>query len=266
MKDGLVHNLSPLLINTEVLHLTYYDFFFGATIGGGALLWWWQMRRGGYSRKTVVTSIPWMIIALMLGIRLVHCIFYQTELLSEAPIEVLILWRGGYSSHGGFLGMALFFLIWSRIHRVSFIDIFDRFAFSGAASVILVRLGNFFNSEIVGRETSLPWGVRFMRFDNGQVARHPSQLYEVALGIFVFMVLLAADRRTGKEKRPRGLLLGLVVTLYFTGRFFVEFSKEYQTLDPAAASLTMGQYLSFAPIVFGVVVLIWSAKKSTPHK
>ena len=134
---------------------------------------------------------------------------------------------------------------------------------------IAVRLGNFFNSEIVGRQTDLPWAVIFPLYDCGSptvcataVPRHPSQLYEAALGTVILLVLYFADRWAGRENRPRGLLTALFLILYFIARFSVEFVKEYQALKNTSA-LTMGQYLSILPVLAGIALLIWSIKRTS---
>jgi len=128
---------------------------------------------------------------------------------------------------------------------------------SAALGALMVRIGNFMNSEIVGRVTDVPWAVKFSRcvYDNHLPldkvpGRHPSQLYEVFLGLFVLLSLYLCDRRL-KEERPLGLLAFLFFLLYFSGRFIVEFFKEYQTLSPDRSPLTMGQYLSIPFILIG---------------
>jgi prolipoprotein diacylglyceryltransferase len=99
--------------------------------------------------------------------------------------------------------------------------------------------------------------VRFLLYkDQGAVPRHPSQLYEFAMGLFVLLVLILADRWAGREKRPRGLLVGLFLLIYFTGRFFVEFVKEYQ-VPGVETLLTMGQWLSILPMLVGAALLVW---------
>ena len=97
------------------------------------------------------------------------------------------------------------------------------------------------------------------------IYRHPSQLYEVALGLFVLLVLYVGDRAMGKEKRPRGALIALFFIVYFAGRFVVEFFKEYQTRAPDEL-LTMGQLLSIPAFLFGVGLLIWSFNKRLPAR
>jgi hypothetical protein len=149
---------------------------------------------------------------------------------------------------------------------VSFLEGADRFAFSAALGATLVRLGNFFNSEIVGRKTDGSWGVRFPNFgpDAGNPPlRHPSQLYEVAMGLFVMLCLYIVDKKAGEEKRPRGLLISVFFVVYFAGRFSVEFVKEYQKL-PESSPLTMGQYLSIPAFLLGVYGVFWSLKHRVP--
>jgi prolipoprotein diacylglyceryltransferase len=96
--------------------------------------------------------------------------------------------------------------------------------------------------------------------------RHPSQLYEAALGLFLLVLLLVADRLAGKEKRPEGLLFGLFLTVYFALRFLVEFTKEYQTLDPRTSPLNMGQLLSILPFVLGALVLFFVYRRERKSK
>jgi len=155
-------------------------------------------------------------------------------------------------------------------HKLRFIEILDRFSMSAAAGAAAVRLGNFFNSEIVGRDTDVPWAVQFVIYDRmmglSPIPRHPSQLYEFALGIFVLISLYLADRKAGLEKRPAGLLSGMFLTLYFGGRFCIEFFKEYQTDLKDAQSLTMGQYLSIIPFIAGIGLVLWALTKGQPTK
>jgi phosphatidylglycerol:prolipoprotein diacylglycerol transferase len=152
--------------------------------------------------------------------------------------------------------------LFTQLRRQSFIEGCDRFAFSAALGSILVRIGNFFNSEIVGRVTGGDWGVRFPRYDRipHPPLRHPSQLYEVLLGLLVMAALVVTDRALGKEKRPRGVLISLFMALYFTGRFFVEFFKAYQPGE-VEVGLTTGQWLSLIPAAAGYVGLLISFKK-----
>jgi len=221
------------------------------------LFWRWQMRRGGYSREIIEGFIVWGTVATIVGARLGHCLFYEPDRYLSDPIEILYFWQGGLASHGATIGLVIALWLYSRRHKLPLLELMDRFSPSAAVGAAGIRLGNFLNSEIVGRATDVPWAVRFLLYkDQGAVPRHPSQLYEFAMGLFVLLVLILADRWAGREKRPRGLLVGLFLLIYFTGRFFVEFVKEYQ-VPGVETLLTMGQWLSILPMLVGAALLVW---------
>jgi phosphatidylglycerol:prolipoprotein diacylglycerol transferase len=256
-----VHNINPFLFRLGFYPVNYYTLFAAATAVIGFFLFRWQLRRGGYPAGVAWTSVPLLVVFLVVCIRLAHCVFYNPKFYFSDPRQILRIFRGGLSSHGALAGALIALAITAGIFKARFADLCDRFCFSSAAGASLVRLGNFFQTEVMGRETGLPWGVRFMRYHRGDVIRHPSQIYEFLFGALVLAVLLAVDNKAGGEKRPRGLIAGVFLVLYFTGRFFLEFAKEYQILDPAKSPLTMGQWLSIPPALFGSWVLyrIWKA-------
>ena len=205
-------------------------------------------------------------LGVVIGARLGHILFYKPWILLEDPIWVFKIYEGGLASHGATLGIVVALVYYARVHRLPFWECSDRFMFSVTLAAIMVRLGNFLNSEIVGRVTDGSWGVRFPLFD-GPLApyRHPSQLYEAGMGLVVMALLFLADAAFGREKRPRGLLSGVFLTSYFTGRFLVEYVKEYQVM-PAGNILTMGQMLSIPAALSGVLLLSYSLYRKTPAK
>jgi len=261
---GFVWNLDPVLIELGPITIRYYGVVFVCTLVTAYLFWRWQMRRGGYSREIIEGFITWGTVATIVGARLGHCFFYEPGRYLSDPIQILYFWQGGLASHGATIGLVLALMLYSRRHKLPLLELMDRFSPSAAVGAAGIRLGNFLNSEIVGRATNVPWAVRFMRYsDHGTVPRHPSQLYEFALGLLVLLAVVLADRWAGREKRPRGLLVGLFLLLYFTGRFFVEFFKEYQVPE-LEAFLTMGQWLSIIPMLIGAVVLVWCVARPVP--
>ncbi len=255
---GFVHDIHPVLLHIGSLQIRYYGVIFALTLVIAFLFWRWQMRRGGYELKLVDNFLLFGVAGTIIGARLGHCFFYDWHIYSREPLSILYFWQGGLASHGATVGIILALLLYSLIYKLRFIEMLDRFTFSAAIGAAGVRLGNFMNSGIVGRETDLPWGVRFMYYDRGAVLRHPSQLYEFVMGLLVLGVLLLIDQRWGREKRPLGLLIGVFLTLYFLLRFFVEFFKEYQTDLVQAQELTMGQYLSLVPFGVGVAFVVWA--------
>ena len=264
MSHGIVFDFDPKLVTLGPITIRYYGVIFAATLLFGYALFWRQMRRGGHSQELANTFLIWGVLGTVAGARLGHCLFYNPGLFISDPLKVLMVWEGGLASHGATVGIFLALLLFARKYHLSLIELMDRTSMSAAVGAAGIRLGNFLNSEIVGRATDLPWAVRFVQHDGGTVARHPSQLYELGLGIFVLLIIYLADRWAGREKRPKGLLCGLFFTIYFAGRFAVEFVKEYQALPDSW--LTMGQYLSIVPFLLGVGLLVWTWRNSREAK
>lgn len=300
----MIIDLDPVALSIGPLQIRWYGAMFALTLGVAFLFWRAQMRRGGYPTKIIDGFILWGALGTVLGARLGHCFFYHPQEYLADPIRVLFFWKGGLASHGATVGLFVVLLVYSWIHKLRPLEIFDRFACSAAVGAAGIRMGNFLNSEIVGRSSDVAWAMKFPRYDytyntaewtkqlslsahdwlithsnNGHLppyeklpvwvreelwaltaTRHPSQLYEFSIGVMVLLALIFADRFAGKEKRPLGLLAGLFFTLYFAGRFCVEFFKARHVLGTDASMLSMGQYLSLIPFLAGIGLLIWVAK------
>lgn len=257
---GFVQDIDPVMVHLGPVKIHYYGVIFVLTLLVAYWFWRRQMLRGGYSSELAERFMVWGALATIIGARLGHCLFYEPErYLLKDPLSILFIWEGGLASHGATIGLVLALLLFSLIHRLRPIEIMDRFTMSAAVGAAGIRMANFVNSEIVGRASDVPWAVRFPYYsDHGAIARHPSQLYEFALGIFVLLALVLADRWAGKEKRPLGMMTGLFFVLYFAGRFFVEYFKEFQVDQNWERYITMGQVLSIPAFLFGVTLLIWS--------
>lgn len=260
-----IHDFDRIAIRLGDFEISWYSSMWLLVMISGCLLWYWQARRGGFSRRVTFIAIPWVVFAYLLGIRLVHCLVYAPEYYFADPIRFLEFWNGGFASHGAVIGAALGFYTFCRKFRTPFLDMFDRFCFSGCLGAALVRVGNFMNGEIVGVRTEVSWGMRFMSYDAGNRVRHPVQLYECGLALITLVAILIADRLAGGEKRPRGLMVAMCLVIYFGGRYFIEFYKERLTLHPDDSFLTMGQWLSLPAVFVGLAMLfdIWDKKTST---
>lgn len=251
----------------DPLAIRYYSLLFvGVFLGGYALLNW-QIVRGGGGPEVAGDFIVYGVIGVLAGARLGHVIFYDFEKAMEDPTWVFRIWEGGLASHGAVIGLILAMWLFTKRRGVPFLEGADRFSFSAALGATLVRVGNFFNSEIVGRVVpDQSWGVRFPRYDVGVAEaplRYPTQAFEALLGIFVLFCIWLVDRLAGKEKRPRGLLISTFFIVYFSGRFIVEFWKEHQVFDPNAL-FDMGQFLSIPGIILGAVGIVWSLREKQP--
>lgn len=289
-------NVDPVLLHLGPASIRTYSLCFLGVFVLGYPLWHWQMRRAGHALHPISRIVPWALGGVLIGGRLAHCLFYEPDHYLGHPLDILDLRRGGVASHGSALGLAVSLGLYAWRQGYSFLEVADRFALSAMLGAALVRIGNFFNSEIVGREWIGPWALRFPRFaarsqsewesihgplgwSAEPLPRHPAQLYEAAGALAIFAVVWLVDRRLG-ERRPRGLLTGLFMTLYFGFRFAVEELKEYQRFGrltpdsleqvirilPHATDTgwTMGQWLS---VPFGLVflgVLIRSLRARQP--
>lgn len=245
-------DVDPVLYD-GVLTIRYYGLILGLVLVLGFVVWRWQMRRGGHDEEIIGQFVVYGVLGVLVGSRLGHCIFYDFDRCFNPITNVFKVWQGGLASHGATIGLALALALFAWRKGVHVAETTDRFSMCAAIGAILVRVANFINSEIVGAETGGNWGVRFPRYDKVPLAevplRHPSQLYEVALGLIVLGVLFFTDRYYG-EKRRRGLLSSLFLITYFSGRFIVEFFKERQALGGDAV-LSMGQWLSIPGLAIG---------------
>jgi phosphatidylglycerol---prolipoprotein diacylglyceryl transferase len=271
VKDGIVFGamvvLGALVLRVLMkndFEVRYYSLIFVLVFVGGYALLNWQIRRGGGDPEDAGDFIVYGVIGVLAGARIGHILFYDIEKAINDPWWIFAIWTGGLASHGAVVGLILAMYLFTKRRGVPFLEGSDRFAFSAALGATLVRIGNFFNSEIVGRRTDQTWGVRFPRYDKGEdiPLRYPTQVYEAAIGIFVLIALYFFDRALGKEKRPRGALISLFFVLYFPLRFAVEFWKEHQVFREQ--TLDMGHYLSIPGAMLGIYGLYWSFKNRLP--
>lgn len=261
---------NPELFRIGAFAVRYYGLLFVAVFIGGFYFLRRQMMRVGWREQDVSDFVIPGMLAVIIGSRLGHAVFYEPGYYFSHPLEIIKFWKGGLASHGATLGLVVAGWWFARRKRMAFTEFGDRFAFSAATGAALVRLGNFFNSEIVGRATDQTWGVRFpLSHEDRMLApdqiplRHPSQLYEFLMGAAILGLLLLVDRKYG-EKRPRGLLISLFLILYFMARFIVEFFKEFQGDLKEVGGLTMGQLLSIPLFFAGVIWLVWSIRRKLP--
>jgi len=194
-----------------------------------------------------------MFIGVALGARLGHCLFYDPVFYLGHPIEILKIWEGGLASHGAAIGVLLsLFVFTRRENRPSYFWLLDRIVIPVALAGMLIRIGNFFNSEIVGIPTNRSWAVVFESVD--AVPRHAVQLYEAFAYGIIFVLLMLVYRRKGKACR-QGMLLGMFLVSVFSARFFLEFLKTRQAAYEASLVLSVGQWLSIPFVVLGLILL-----------
>jgi phosphatidylglycerol:prolipoprotein diacylglycerol transferase len=253
----------------DSLELRYYSLLFVAVFLGGYSLLKWQIVRGGGDGDDAGEFIVYGVLGVLVGARLGHVLFYDLDHALRDPVWVFKIWTGGLASHGAVIGLIIAMWIYTKRRGIAFLEGADRFSFSATLGATLVRVGNLMNSEIVGRKTDQSWGFQFPRFDNRVPAaevpyRYPTQLAEIALGVLVMAALYFIDKKLGKERRPRGVLIASFFVIYFTGRFFIEFYKEFEGPVDSGSPVTMGQILSLPGVLLGAYGLFWAFKKRLP--
>jgi len=173
------------------------------------------------------------------------------------------IWEGGLASHGGAIGVLSGLYLYKRKTQESYLWLLDRLSIPAALAACLIRIGNLFNSEILGIPTSVPWAIIFQRIDS--IPRHPAQLYEALSYAVVFIGLLIVYKR-GQRAINNGQLFSLFLIGVFSSRFGIEFVKTQQAAYSSDLAISTGQLLSLPFILSGVVLLLWSLKRGAGNK
>lgn len=203
--------------------------------------------------------VLWVTLGIILGGRTGYVLFYNFSWFLAHPLEILQLWQGGMSFHGGFLGCVAAVLLFGWRNKVPVLSLGDVTCAVGPIGLLLGRLANFVNGELWGRAAEVPWAFVFPT--GGPMPRHPSQLYEGALEGILLFVLLTLMIRRGALQRP-GLIIGIFAIVYGLARIFSEFFREP---DPQLGflwgGLTMGMLLSLPMIAAGVGFVLWAMRR-----
>lgn len=255
-----VWNVRPELMVLGPFEIRWYGLFFAGAFLFGLLHTSRRAPRAGLVLN-VDALLLYLMVGTLTGARLAHCLFYDPGYYLSHPLKILMVWQGGLASHGGLIGFLLALWLFTRKWRVSFLPLLDLLSPSAALGGALVRMGNFFNSEIVGHPSGLPWAVIFSRVDS--LPRHPVQLYEATAYIVVFLLLLAMD--CAGASKWRGLLSGVFLVAVFSSRFALEFFKLRQADWASDALLSLGQALSIPMILAGFLLVVVSLYSTRPR-
>lgn len=235
----------------------WYSLMFATGLYGGYWIveYFWRLAKDPIrSHEAVQSLMLYVVVGTVVGMRLAHCFFYDFEYFSQHPLEILMLWKGGYASHGGFAGVLLgTYYFTKRFPGTSFLEIADHVSIGAMCTSGFIRVGNFFNSEMIGHPTTAPWAVIFARID--AAPRHPTQIYE-AIGYFAICGLGFFMAQRGTLGDVKGRIFGFILASSASWRFFCEFFKEDQSGFEKDMLINMGQVLSIPFILAGLWLLL----------
>jgi phosphatidylglycerol:prolipoprotein diacylglycerol transferase len=254
-------NIDPILVELGPIKVGWYGLMYVFGFTASYLLVRYQMKKKdfGLLKPEVENLYFYLILGLMIGARLGYVLFYDLKVYLAHPFEILAIWHGGMSFHGGLIGVLIVGILFSWRNKKSFWKITDLIIVTAPIGLGLGRIGNFINGELYGRVTDVPWAMIFPK--GGNLPRHPSQLYESALegGILFLILWLIKDK-----KLPAGGLLAIFLFLYGAFRFCVEFFREPDAhLGFILGPFTMGQILTAFMIFGGIFLLLYLRKKSS---
>ena len=251
-KKMFTNNFDPVAFQILFLEIRWYSlaYIIGITLG-------WA-----YCKKKLIKDqdilglfddfITYLIIGIILGGRIGYALFYNLRYYLENPIEILMVWNGGMSFHGGLIGVIVASHLFSKKHKINEFIFLDLVALSAPIGIFFGRVANFINSELYGRATDLPWSVQFVLIDN--IKRHPSQLYEAFFEGIILFLLLRYFFKKNYLQSP-GKISALFLFLYSLFRFFAEF---FRSPDPQIGylilNLTLGQLISVFFLVTGTLL------------
>ena len=262
-------NFDPVALWIGPLSIKWYGLMY---LVGFGIFYWLGRRRISQGKAGPITSetlddlLFYGVLGVILGGRLGYVLFYKPAHFFSHPLEIVQIWTGGMSFHGGFLGVLIAVLFVARKHRLSevsltrgwftLVDFLAPLVPPGLASV---RIGNFINGELYGRVTDVPWGMVFNSVAAGPLPRHPSQLYQSALeGLTLFVILWIYS----SKPRPLAAVSAMFLIGYGSLRFIAEYFREPDDfLGLLTFNMSMGQWLSLPMVLIGVAMLIWAYRQ-----
>jgi phosphatidylglycerol---prolipoprotein diacylglyceryl transferase len=255
-----VWDIDPAILRLGPFEVHWYGLFFALGFFLGFQIMAQIYRREERDLNNLSELLLYLMLGTVIGARLGHVLLYQPDYYVAHPWKLLMIWEGGLASHGGFAGVLIALCLYRKKHRdMSFLELADRLALPCLLAAVLIRIGNFFNSEILGIPSNLPWAIDFARVDN--IPRHPAMLYEALVYLLVFCALYFAYWKTTIRQSP-GRTLGITITTCFFARFMIELVKENQVPFENRLPVNMGQLLSIPFILAGVSLIVASRSRS----
>ena len=255
-----IHTLDSVLLKIGPLPIRWYGLMYilGFIVALAVLAY---RRKKGLlllpSFEVVQDMLFYAFCAGLIGGRLGACLLYEPTYYLSHPVEILAVWKGGMSSHGGILGGIVGLYFFSKKHNVSLVHLLDNIVIAMVPGLGFGRLGNFINGELWGKVTTGSWAVIFPAVD--MLPRHPVQLYQAATEGLLLFCLLAF---IGRKRRANGLLTGVFGVGYSIMRIITEYFRAETTIlaGPDWLGFTKGQIYSIVLLCAGIVFIVWSIK------
>lgn len=251
--EYFIWDIDPTFFSYGFIKVRWYGLLFAIAFISSYLLMFWIYNREDKSTDDVDDLLWYMAIGTVLGARLGHCLFYNPEYYFSNPLKIFAIWEGGLASHGAIMGIILGLYLFQFRVRETFVWFLDRIALVCTLGAAFIRTGNFFNSEILGIPTLVPWAIVFRQVDF--LPRHPVQLYEALSYVFIFVLLLSLYKK--KKSVRSGVIFSTSLVMVFIVRFFLEFVKTEQASYSNDLLLSTGQFLSLPFILLGVIFLVF---------
>lgn len=258
-----INTLNPIAFSIGPLSIRWYGLLFSFGFILGYIIMQIFFKQKKYKSEDLDRLLVYVFVGTVLGARLAHCLIYEPDFYFAHPMEIIKIWEGGLASHGGTLGVIVAVLLFMRKTSYKLLDLADMLCVPTALVCSMIRVGNFFNSEILGTATNSDWGVIFVRLGE-TFPRHPAQLYEALAYFVIFLILMAIY--VFVKKRPQGLIFGLLFTLAFTARMLIEPFKVEQADYSTDSILNVGQLLSIPFILFGIAIIIYAFIKDKKNR
>lgn len=262
---NIIWDIDPEIFKIGAISIRYYSLCWLSAFIVGVFVLRKVYIKEKLDSKLLDSLVIYIFLGVLIGARLGHCLFYDFDYYVSHPLEMILPfgkdqlgnWSikgyAGLASHGGIAGIIIAIFIYCWKNKVLVWDILDKLALVGPLGGACIRVGNFFNSEIIGKPTDSPIGIVFKQVDN--LPRHPSQLYEAFSYILIFILVYYIYTRKRKKHSP-GFVFGVTITFVFISRFLIEFSKIVQSPFEENLPIDMGQILSLPFIIIGVSILL----------
>ncbi len=248
-------SVDPEIFRFGAFTIRWYGLLFATSFFLGYRIIQWIFQKEKLPKTDVDILLFYVLFGVVIGARLGHCLFYEPGYYLSNPIEIIKFWRGGLASHGAAIGILTAIYLYSKKKtKQTYFWVVDRVVIVVALSGFFIRVGNLFNSEILGKATDVPWAFIFTRVD--MIPRHPTQIYEALAYLSIFLLLITVYRKF--HPVFPGMLFGIFLTCIFGFRIFVEFFKENQSTFEAGMTLNMGQLLSIPFLLIGLFLIFRS--------